>query len=83
MGIDMTYPKQGDGFWADVEHLRLFSEVTTLGWASAVFDKTAKGFVGREWATDSEDGKRKAVRIAEIVLKKTLRAVDWKQNPNH
>jgi len=84
--LDM-FPKANFGFHADVEtkghHLRLFSEETTVDPVSAVFDVKAKKWVSREWADDLEDGKRKALEIAEAFIKQhPLPTVGWKKYPS-
>jgi hypothetical protein len=78
----VVFPKIGEGSWADASNdqysLRLFSSVTELGWAAGVYDLKGHNWVAREWADNEEDGRQKALAIAEYFLK-ALPAIDWKK----
>ena len=60
-------------------HLRLFSSVTEEGNVGAVFDMESKNWISDEWASDLEDGKRKAEKIAQSLLR-TLPPIEWKKS---
>jgi hypothetical protein len=80
------FPKAHGGFRADVEtkehHLRLLSEETELGPVHVVFDVTKNWCVSLHDAVDLEDGKHKALEIAEVVIKPhPLPAVKWAGHP--
>jgi hypothetical protein len=77
------FARVGQGYWAEAKsgdrHLRLFSSVTEVGKVGAVFDLDSKGWIAREWADNLEDGKRRAERIAQLVLR-TLPPIEWRQS---
>jgi hypothetical protein len=79
------FPRIGEGYWADTVsgkyQLRLFSELTALGWAAVVYDANSKKFLAREWADDLEDGKQKAEALAKKILK-IVPKLEWKRSPN-
>ncbi len=78
------FERVGRNFWADAKlgdrHLRLFSAVTEVGEVGAVYDMDAKAWVAREWADSLEDGKRRAERIAGLVLR-ALPPIEWRGGP--
>jgi hypothetical protein len=49
-------------------HLALFSSMTEVGEVGAMYDMEAMSWIAREWADGLEDGKRRAERIAGLVL---------------
>ncbi len=53
--------------------------MTEVGEVGAVFDIDAKAWIAREWANDLEDGKRRAERIAQLVLR-TLPPIEWRKS---
>ena len=92
LGVNKTssntlFPKGNVRFRADVEtqehHLRLLSEETPLGPVLVVFDVTRNWCVSLADAVDLQDGKRKALEIAETVIKPhpLPDPVEWKKYP--
>jgi len=53
--------------------------VTEEGNVGAVFDMESKNWISDEWASDLEDGKRKAEKIAQSLLR-TLPPIEWKKS---
>jgi hypothetical protein len=83
----MLFPRANVVFRADVEtkehHLRLLSEETPLGPIHVVFDVIKNRCVSLADAVDLQDGKRKALEIAEAVIKPhpLPDPVKWKKYP--
>ena len=85
-GSNTLFPRANVIFRAHVEttehRLRLLSEETQLGPIHVVFDVTKNRCVSLADAVDLEDGKHKALEIAEAVIKPhPLPAVKWKKYP--
>lgn len=83
-GSNTPFPRANVSFRADVEtkEHRLLSEETPLGLVHVVFDVTKNRCVSLADAVDLEDGKHKALEIAEAVIKPhLLPAVKWKKYP--
>jgi len=84
-----TSPAAGYGVQAEViagdRHLRLFSEVSTLGFAASVFDAHLERFVGQTTADNMEDAKNTAELLARAYLKAAgileIPPVYWETNP--
>ena len=77
------------GFWAEVrmggEHLRLFSEQSTLGVQASVYNVTAKNWIAPSEAVDDiEEGKERAAQHARMYLLKVanveLPSLTWKKS---
>jgi transcriptional regulator with XRE-family HTH domain len=62
----------GQGFYADVGELRLFSQLDYEGWWAAVWDRKRKRMLVKQWADNAEDGKRIAVEWADNQLRRKL-----------
>ena len=77
------------GFWAEVkvggEHLRLFSEQSTLGVQASVYNVNAKNWIApSEPVDDIEQGKERAAARASAYLRAAanleLPALNWKKS---
>jgi hypothetical protein len=82
--VNAGFERVGRSFWADAKlgdrHLRLFSSMTEVGEVGAVYDMEARSWIAREWADSLEDGKRRAERIAGLVLRE-LPPIEWRGGP--
>lgn len=54
--------------------------MTEVGEVGAVYDMEARSWIAREWADSLEDGKRRAERIAGLVLRE-LPPIEWRGGP--
>ncbi len=77
-----------EGLWAEVkvggEHLRLFAEHNAQGVQASVYNVKAKNWVApSESVDDIQQGKDKAIALAEAYLKRTasieLPPLEWKK----
>jgi hypothetical protein len=77
------------GVWAEVkvngEHLRLFSEQSTLGVQASVYNVNAKNWIApSESVDDVEQGKDRAAEHARVYLRNVanleLPALQWKKS---